>query len=378
MSKKRNEECFRAEDLEAIDDAIEGRNRRAEPVRGEDASRVNKDGLIVVEGETCVSVFHPEIPGPHGTLREWADYLLYRVNNTPGWIEFSPTSALHLYAALTRESHKGGDEAESPKGGPDAPPPSSSDPLAGCETVTPSRCPDGGGEPLDYCGAPMATETLGGPHVDYCDHPRPCPIHAPEGQGGVSEDCGIHPTILAAIEAEWDASVGQIHRELAGEVEPIEPRPTYMCSGCKAFTYNSKTWIETYPCPNCGREHYWTGSFVWPVPPEPTQEPVAWIMAEEVVNRGWDSTRVWARVGPGAINMIPLYASPPVAQEREAEEDEDRVAGVLADGIYIGYPTSEASPSFVAGENLFDTLDRIEAHFTVPHGATEPTGSEAP
>lgn len=43
-----------------------------------------------------------------------------------------------------------------------------------------------------------------------------------------------------------------------------EERPTYQCSGCGTFTHQSRAWIEANPCPNCGREHYWTGSFKWP------------------------------------------------------------------------------------------------------------------
>lgn len=38
--------------------------------------------------------------------------------------------------------------------------------------------------------------------------------------------------------------------------------PTYKCQGCGYRTDNSKAWVETHPCPECGKENYWTGSFV--------------------------------------------------------------------------------------------------------------------
>jgi hypothetical protein len=85
--------------------------------------------------------------------------------------------------------------------------------------------------------------------------------------------------------------------------------------------------------------------------------------------------------------FVATMAAAAAMGKRESEEDDDRVADALAGGIYIGYtedgdigawcgvPT-EADEAFENGESLFDILERVEAHFTVPHGAPEPTGGE--
>ncbi|KKM07202.1 hypothetical protein LCGC14_1736360, partial [marine sediment metagenome] len=42
---------------------------------------------------------------------------------------------------------------------------------------------------------------------------------------------------------------------------PSPREPTYLCQGCGYVTDKSKAWVEVHPCPECGKEHYWTGSW---------------------------------------------------------------------------------------------------------------------
>lgn len=95
-----------------------------------------------------------------------------------------------------------------------------------------------------------------------------------------------------------------------------EPRPTYRCQGCGYFTHNSKPWVEVHPCPECGKMHYWTGSFVWPLvaPASPEElEPVSpqhKVGPEEprCPRANSDMTPCWLK--DGAVTEVEIHDEP--------------------------------------------------------------------
>ena len=101
----------------------------------------------------------------------------------------------------------------------------------------------------------------------------------------------------------------------------------------------------------------------------PTQEPVAWLLRMQIDSGEWTNLRVTLARPRDATDprsgWTPLYASPPVAQERER----DTLLAVAALGECVGPALSGAA---VARELARMGFRIVRA----PHVATEPTGGE--
>jgi len=258
--------------------------RRAEPVRGDDYIDIVFDGPPGPVSGRFIEVENPS--GRSIRVGEW-------VEREDGF------SALRIPCALTREPE-----------------------------------PDGGGEPDAEMEewADLAAKA----RKSWTEDENAASNATPESQA--SETVHLTPADINAMDdARWDASVEQIHREMAGEVEPPEPTQDY------------------------GRildpRHEGLG-----IAAGPTQEPVAWdgrnmlhdpteiathvkrlrslAEAVRVASKRLPDTPVSAEVVAcagimGMANWLDdvasLLASPPVAQEDEKPEDdwdnEDYVRG---------------------------------------------------
>jgi hypothetical protein len=228
----------------------------------------------------------------------------------------------------------------------------------------------------------------------------PNPRATPESQGGVSETHLTPEEIDAIPDAAWDASVEQIHRELAGEVVPPESAPEpelvdiYMALDWRPAFWRQvefawvpedevflTRWISARTCGLKG-EGCDVSSAVSDLmeatalylrvmgAPEPTQEPVARTLY--ALRCGWcgayegtvDPAEPCARdndtgdyIGPHQFGIYEQY-SPPVAQEREPAHlhDPHDHAFLPPSGVYCAICGMDA-----------------EAHVL---GASEPTGGE--
>lgn len=80
--------------------------------------------------------------------------------------------------------------------------------------------------------------------------------------------------IMAARVAELEAALTTARQSITKMRTALFRRPWWRCVACGYFARHS----GNHPCKNCGRWHYWTGSFVWPEDSDFCRQ---WIAGEE-------------------------------------------------------------------------------------------------
>jgi hypothetical protein len=227
------------------------------------------------------------------------------------------------------------------------------------------------------------------------------------------------------LDAEsWEASVEQIHREMAGEVESPEREPAALSEydegfqrGLAVARERERTrvirLISAYV-----REEISTGKLREEIGveadaeldarevartvrrgpfPEPTQEPVAWLMQSRYHAEPHENPEEWqtedfaystkerdsflgSKRKNEDVRAVPLYASPPVAQEREPDAGLASRLEDIADTI-VNDVEMDAQDRNYACHDLRMASKRLNPSAypaDQPHGATEPTGGETP